>query len=203
MRMGVMGGTFDPIHHGHLVAAEEARAQLDLEQVIFVPAGMPPHKLDHPISSAEHRLRMVEMAIADNPHFTVSRVDIDRFGPCYTVDTIALLHDEWGPNAEIHFIMGTDSLADILTWHQPERLIRLCRLAVVRRPDYEVDLAELDRLLPGVAARVYLLDMPLLEISSTDLQRRVRAEQPIKYQVPPAVEAYIYEHRLYRNHPSV
>jgi nicotinate-nucleotide adenylyltransferase len=199
MRVGVLGGTFDPIHIGHLVSAEEAWGELELERVVFVPAGLPPHKLDHVVSPVEHRLAMVELAIVSNPHFAVSRVDIDRFGPCYTVDTIELLRDEWGPGAEIYFIMGSDSLLDILTWRNPRRLIRLCRFAVVSRSGYQVDLNELDALLPGVASRVQMLNAPELAISSTDIQRRVREGLSIKYQVPEAVEAYIYRHKLYRN----
>ena len=199
MRIGVFGGTFDPIHIGHLVSAEEAWVELELERVVFIPAGLPPHKLDHVMSPVEHRLAMVELAIASNPHFAVSRVDIDRFGPCYTVDTIELLRDEWGPGAEIYFIMGSDSLLDILTWRNPRRLIRLCRFAVVSRSGYQVDLNELDALLPGVASRVQMLNAPELDISSTDIQRRVREGLSIKYQVPEAVEAYIYRHKLYQN----
>jgi len=199
MRVGVFGGTFDPIHIGHLVSAEEARVELKLERVVFVPAGLPPHKLDHVMSLVEHRLAMVELAIASNPHFAVSRVDIDRFGPCYTVDTIELLRDEWGPGVEIYFIMGSDSLLDILTWHNPRRLIRLCRFAVVSRPGYQVDLDELDALLPGLASRVQMLNAPELAISSTNIQRRVREGLSIKYQVPEAVEDYIHQHGLYQN----
>ena len=197
MRVGVLGGTFDPIHLGHLVAAEEVRAQLRLDRVVFVPAGLPPHKLTDHISPVAHRLAMVKLAIASNPHFTVSRVDIDRFGPCYTVDTIELLRDEWGGDVELYFIVGSDSLADIVTWHQPERLVRLCRLAVMERPGYRVDVEELERLLPGITSRIHFINSPQLDISSTDIQRRVRQGLPIKYQVPEAVEDYIYEHELY------
>jgi nicotinate-nucleotide adenylyltransferase len=199
MRVGVFGGTFDPIHIGHLVSAEEAWMALKLERVVFIPAGLPPHKLDHVMSPVEHRLAMVELAIASNPHFAVSKVDIERFGPCYTVDTIELLRDEWGPGVEIYFIMGSDSLLDILTWHNPRRLIRLCRFAVVSRSGYQVDLDELDALLPGVTSRVQMLNAPELAISSTDIQRRVREGLSIKYQVPEAVEDYIYQHKLYQN----
>ncbi len=197
MRVGVFGGTFDPIHIGHLVAAEETRVQLKLERVVFVPAGLPPHKLANHISPVEHRLAMVQLAIASNPYFTVSRVDIDRFGPCYTVETMELLRDEWGPGVELYFIMGSDSLADILTWYKPERLIRLCRLAVVKRPGYDVDIKELDRLLPGIASRVQFINSPLIDVASCDIRRRVRKGLSIKYQVPEAVERYIYEHGLY------
>jgi len=198
-RIGVLGGTFDPIHIAHLAVAEEARTQLGLDKVIFVPAGLPPHKMDVHVSPAEHRLAMVELAIAGNPHFEVSRVDIDRFGPCYTVDTIALLREEWGPDVEIDFIMGSDSLADLLTWHQPDRLIRLCRIVAVGRPGYRVDMDELERWLPGVSQRVLFINSPQLDVSSSDIQRRARAGESIKYQVPEAVERYIYEHGLYRD----
>jgi nicotinate-nucleotide adenylyltransferase len=197
MRVGVLGGTFDPIHIGHLVAAEEVRAQLRLDRVIFVPAGLPPHKLSDDISSVDHRLAMVKLAIASNPYFTISRVDIDRFGPCYTVDTLQLLRDELGSDVELYFIMGSDSLADLPTWYQPQRLIRLCRLAVVERPGYQVDMEELERVLPGITSRVHFINSPPLGISSTDIQRRVREGLPIKYQVPEAVEEYIYKHELY------
>ncbi len=198
MRVGVLGGTFDPIHVGHLFAAEEARTRLGLARVLFVPAGLPPHKLHLDVTATEHRLNMVRLAIADSPHLILSRVDIDRFGPSYTVDTMALLSDEYGPDAELYFIMGSDSLADLLTWHKPERLIRLCRIVALTRPGHRLDLQEIYRLLPAAVARVRLLEIPLLEISSTDLQRRVRLGFSIKYLVPPAVEAYIYQHGLYR-----
>jgi nicotinate-nucleotide adenylyltransferase len=170
-----------------------------LGRVVFVPARLPPHKLDHVVSPVEHRLAMVELAIASNPHFAVSRVDIDRSGPSYTLETIELLRDAWGPDVEIYFIMGSDSLLDILTWHEPRRLIKLCHFAVVSRPGYQVNLDELDVLLPGVASRVQMLKAPELAISSTDIQRRVQEGLPIKYQVPEAVEDYIYQHKLYQN----
>ena len=199
MRVGIFGGTFDPIHIGHLFAAEEARTRLGLERVIFVPASLPPHKLHLNVTSTEHRLNMVQLAIADNPYFVLSRVDVDRFGPSYTVDTIELLRDEYGPETELYFIMGSDSLAEILTWHKPDRLIRLCRIVALTRPGGRTDLEELNRLLPGAIARVQLLEMPLLEISSTDLQRRVRMGMSTRYLVPSAVEEYIRQHGLYRD----
>lgn len=194
-RIGVLGGTFDPIHYGHLAAAEEARAKLGLREVVFVVAGVPPHKLDEEITPAEDRYAMVELAIASNPHFSVSRIDIDRPGPSYTVDTIALLRQKW--TEEIYFIMGMDSLMEIDTWHQPQRLIQLCRLVAVERPGFVPDLERLEAVLPGITARTEIIDMPEVDISSTDLQRRVREGLPIKYQVPPEVEEYIDKHRLY------
>lgn len=197
MRLGVFGGTFDPVHYGHLVAAEEVRYRLRLDKVLFVPAGMPPHKLDHDITPTRHRVAMLELAIASNPGFALSRVDIDRHGPCYTVDTLALLHQEYGPGAELFFLMGMDSLADILTWKDPERLIRLARIVVVGRPGFQADVDELDKVLPGAAERICIVDTPLMEVSSSDIRQRVREGAPIRYQVPEAVEAYIRAHRLY------
>jgi len=194
-RIGVLGGTFDPIHYGHLAASEEARAKINLREVIFVVAGIPPHKLDEEITPAEHRYAMVELAIASNPHFSVSRIDLDRPGPSYTVDTIALLRQE--RTEEIYFIMGMDSLMEIDTWHEPQRLIQLCHLVAVERPGFVPDLERLEETIPGITARTEIIDMPEVDISSTDLQRRVREGLPIKYQVPPEVEEYIYKHRLY------
>ncbi len=194
-RIGVLGGTFDPIHYGHLAAAEEARAKLSLREVVFVVAGLPPHKLGEEITPAEDRYAMVELAISSNPHFSLSRIDMDRPGPSYTVDTIALLRQKW--TEEIYFIMGMDSLMEIDTWHEPQRLIQLCRLVAVERPGYEPDLERLEETIPGITARTEIIDMPEVDISSTDLQRRVREGLPIKYQVPPEVEEYIYKHRLY------
>jgi nicotinate-nucleotide adenylyltransferase len=163
--------------------------------VVFVVAGLPPHKLDEEITPAEDRYAMVELAIASNPHFSLSRIDIDRPGPSYTVDTIALLRQKW--TEEIYFIMGMDSLMEIATWHQPQRLIQLCRLVAVERLGFTPDLERLEVAIPGITARTEIIDMPQMEISSTDLQRRVREGLPIKYQVPPEVEHYIYKHRLY------
>jgi len=196
-RLGILGGTFDPIHHGHLVAAQEAWHQLGLDRVLFVPAGAPPHKPRRPISAAEQRLRMVELAIAGHPAFAASRVDLDRPGPCYTADMLRLLRTEWGPEPAFYFIEGTDSLADILTWYRPQQVLELADLAVVGRPGASVDLARLEVVLPGLAARIHWVQMPWLDISSSDLRARVREGRPISYLVPPAVEGYIREQRLY------
>jgi nicotinate-nucleotide adenylyltransferase len=197
-RLGILGGTFDPIHHGHLVAAEEARFQLALDKVLFVPAGAPPHKPARPISPASHRLHMVELAIAGKPYFAVSRVDVDRPAPSYTVDTLRLLRAEWGAGPSFFFIVGDDSLSDMVNWYQPQQLIELCQLAVARRPGSEIDLPALEKQLPGLTSRVHWIKMPLLEISSSDLRSRVQAGRSISYLVPREVEAYIEQHRLYR-----
>ena len=202
MRLGVFGGTFDPIHNGHLVAAEEVRARLNLHKVLFIPAGLPPHKLDHDISPTRHRIAMLQLAIAPNPGFGLSRVDVDRHGPCYTVETLSLLHQEYGPGTELFFLMGMDSLAEILTWKDPERLIRLARIVVVGRPGFQADVDELDTVLPGAKERIQVVDTPQLEISSSDIQQRVREGLPIRYLVPEAVEAYIRKHGLYARLPK-
>jgi len=200
LQLGILGGTFDPIHFGHLLAAEEARVTLRLDRVLFAPAGDPPHKQGYAILPVTHRLKMVRLAIADNLAFDISTVDIDRPGPHYTVDTIQLIRDEWSTGAdETYFIMGVDSLAHLLTWHQPAQLIELCRLAVVARPSYRADLAELEAALPGISRRLDWVEMPVLGISSSDLQRRVREGRSTRYQVPASVAHYITENRLYLN----
>lgn len=196
-RLGILGGTFDPIHHGHLVAAEEAHHQLGLDQVLFVPAGSPHHKPGRPISAAHHRLRMIEMAIAGKPRFSTSRVDLDRPGPCYTLDTLRLLRAKWGPEPTFYFIEGADSLADILTWHEPERIIEMCELAVVRRPGVKIDLPRLEQHLPGLTDRIHWVMMPWLEISSSDLRLRVQEGRSISYLLPAGVEDYVREQGLY------
>lgn len=197
-RLGILGGTFDPPHSGHLGAALEALHQLALDRVLWVPAGAPPHKPSQPITPGHHRLVMLERAMAGNPHLSISTVDLERPGPCYTVDTLALLRAEYGPQPEFYFIEGADSLVDLPTWYRPRQLLDLCRFAVVRRPGVEIDLGALEARLPGLRARVHFVEMPLLEISSTDLRRRVRQGRPISYLVPPGVEAYIQEQGLYR-----
>ena len=197
-RIGILGGTFDPIHYGHLFITEEARVRIPLERVLFVPAAQPPHKARTTITAPEHhRLRMVELAIASNPYFEVSMVDIDRPGPHYSVDMLALLQEEYGPQTQFYFIMGLDSLSEIPTWHEPARLLELCHLAVASREGYGADLQALEKTLPGISARTLLLDTPELEISSTDIERRIKEGLPIKYLLPEAVEEYIYAHRLY------
>jgi nicotinate-nucleotide adenylyltransferase len=198
-RLGILGGTFDPIHHAHLVAAEEARHQLDLTLVLFMPAGNPPHKPGRPVTAAHHRLRMLELAIAGKPYFAISGVDLDRPGPSYTVEALHLLRREWGPTPVLFFVEGVDSLAEIVTWYHPEQLIELAEIVVVGRPGAQVDLADLEQRLPGLSARLHWVRMPLLDISASDIRTRVRDGRPISYLVPAAVEAYIEEHGLYRD----
>lgn len=194
--LGILGGTFDPPHYGHLALAENARVQLRLDRVLFVLAGQPPHKPEHPPTPLYHRTAMVQAAIADNPAFTLSRVDLDRPGPHYTVDTLTLLQQEH-PGVELVFLMGGDSLAEFPHWRDPGDIARLARLAVMRRPGYEPDLEALEQAVPGLRERLLWIDAPLLALSSSDLRRRVREGLPLRYLVPPPVEAYICEHHLY------
>lgn len=201
LRLGVLGGTFDPPHYGHLALAETARVQLGLARVLFVPAGDPPHKPGCPLSPAVHRAAMVTAAIADNPAFVLSRVDLDRPGPHYTVDMLALLRGMFA-GAEFYFLMGGDSLAEFLTWRDPAGIVRQAVLVVMERPGWTADIPVLEREIPGIRERLVWLDAPRLDLSATDLRRRVREGLPIRYLVPPAVEAYIREHRLYARENS-
>jgi nicotinate-nucleotide adenylyltransferase len=196
-RVGIFGGTFDPVHVGHLIVAEEARVRLGLERVVFVPARISPHKLDDEPAPREHRYRMVCEAVADNPLFAVSAIEIEREGPSFTVDTLLHLRRELAPDADLYFIMGMDSLESFPRWRDPQRILQLCRLVVVSRPGCAVQLDEMERVVPGLTERTEVLDMLEVGISSTELRARVRAGLPIRYQVPGAVERYIAEHGLY------
>jgi len=197
--LGIFGGTFDPIHIGHLILVEEARYRLGLNQVMLAPAADPPHKRQQGKSPAEHRIRMVELAIADNPHLALSRIDVDRPGPHYTLDMVRLLQAQHGPGVEFFFLMGLDSLVDLPTWHRPAELMQQCRLVAFSRPDADFDWTALEAALPGVRQRVGLLPMPLMQISSRDLRQRAQQGRPLRYQVLPQIEQYIHEQRLYRS----
>jgi nicotinate-nucleotide adenylyltransferase len=190
-RVGIMGGTFDPIHHGHLVAASEVARLYDLDEVIFVPTGEPWQKSERRVSPAEHRYLMTVIATASNPRFWVSRVDIDRPGPTYTIDTIRDIADQ-RPGAELFFITGADALAQILSWKDAEVALKIARFVGVTRPGYELSAAHL----PTNA--VTIVDVPAMAISSSDCRDRVAAGQPVWYLVPDGVVQYINKHRLYR-----
>ncbi len=198
MRLGIFGGTFDPIHLGHLILAEEAWFQLGLDQVLLAPAADPPHKRGQGKSPAAQRVHMVELAVAENPHLALCRVDVDRPGPHYTLDTVRLLRAQYGATAELFFLMGLDSLADLPAWHKPQELLQACTLVAFSRPDVEFDWAALEAALPGVRGQVILLPMPLLEISGRDLRQRARTGRPLRYQVLPQIEQYIRAQALYR-----
>ncbi|WP_126554275.1 nicotinate-nucleotide adenylyltransferase [Dictyobacter kobayashii] len=202
--IGLMGGTFDPIHHAHLIVAEEVRYALNLTEMVFIPAGEPPHKAKRTTAPVQDRLAMVELAVASNPHFSISRIEIDRPGPSYLVDTLRLLKEQWGQDVELCFVIGWDSLEDFPTWYKPAEILeQLNRLVVVHRPGYEDNEAynqQLEARLPGLLQKMCLIEVPQLDISSTELRRRIAEDRPIKYQTPEAVEAYIQAHNLYRYH---
>jgi nicotinate-nucleotide adenylyltransferase len=193
-RVGIMGGTFDPIHHGHLVAASEVSALFELDEVIFVPTGSPWQKPSRQVSPAEHRYLMTVIATASNPRFWVSRVDIDRAGPTYTVDTIRDIAAH-RPGADMYFITGADAMSQILSWKRAEDAMRMAHFVGVTRPGYELS----DAHLPTDA--VTLLDVPAMAISSSDCRARVRHGRPVWYLVPDGVVQYISKHNLYRDAP--
>ncbi|MBZ0286999.1 MAG: nicotinate-nucleotide adenylyltransferase [Anaerolineae bacterium] len=195
-RIGILGGTFDPPHIGHLILAEYARVALDFERLLFVPAADPPHKREENKVAIEHRLAMLERAIAGNEHFIISRTDIDRTGPHYSVDMVRLI-GEAHPDAELYFVMGGDSLRDLPTWYHPAELIRLCKLAVMRRPEETIQPDMHEKILPGLAERVVMIDAPLVGISSTMIVERISRGQSVRYLVPDTVLDYILECRLY------
>jgi nicotinate-nucleotide adenylyltransferase len=202
-RVGILGGTFDPIHYGHLVAAEDCRAQLGLTEVLFVPAGHPPHKRNQQITPVANRLAMAELAIVDNPHFRLSRVDVDRPGPSYSVDMVQALQAELGPESQLFFILGRDSLLDLPTWHEPDRLAQLCQLVAVTRPGYPpLDLTQLNSVIPNARERIISLEVPELNLASSDIRRRVAEGRPIRYLVPESVRRYIKESGLYHLLPA-
>jgi nicotinate-nucleotide adenylyltransferase len=200
--IGLLGGTFDPIHHGHLVIAEEVREALGLERVLFVPAGIPPHKPGRPITPAEDRVAMVELAIAGNPTFELSRLEVDRPGPSYAVDTLELLAAQVradGREPDITFILSAEAFVELPTWRDPARLLSLCRMAVVPRAGRGAPgAAWLHEHIPGQEDRVLFLDGPNVDLSATRIRARVAAGRSIRYLVPDAVMAYIADHALYQ-----
>ena len=198
MKIGVIGGTFDPIHNGHLIIAEETRARLNLAEVLFVPTGQPWLKAKGPVATAEHRLEMVRLAIADRAYFKLSTVEIDRPGPSYTIDTIAELQSQLGAGAELFFILGWDSLAELPQWHEPSRLIEMCYLVAVPRPGYSrPKLKALKAAIPGISQRVMLLDKPEVDVSATVIRERVAQGLSVRHLVPEPVNRYIKQHGLY------
>jgi nicotinate-nucleotide adenylyltransferase len=192
-RVGVMGGTFDPIHHGHLVAASEVQSWFDLDEVVFVPTGRPWQKSDRQVSPSEHRYLMTVVATASNPRFRVSRVDVDRDGPTYTIDTLQDLAAEL-PDADLYFITGADALSEIFSWRDAERLFELAHFVGVTRPGADLSATTVEAIPPD---RVTLLEVPALAISSTDCRARQAAGRPVWYLVPDGVVQYIQKHRLY------
>ncbi|MDP3057847.1 MAG: nicotinate-nucleotide adenylyltransferase [bacterium] len=198
-RRGIMGGTFDPIHMGHLVTAEAARHAYALDQVLFVPSGHPPHKEGTKVSSPEHRYLMTFLAIANNPKFHISRIEIDRPGYSYTYDTVVAIKEQYGEGSTIYFITGADGMRDILTWHKIEELLNLCHFVAATRPGFTLEnylsqdtLAKFHR-----RGTIHLLEVPAMAISSSALRHRVRTGLPINYLVPESVQYYVYKNHLY------
>lgn len=196
-RIGILGGTFDPIHIGHLILAEEARVILQLDVVLFIPAAQPWRKAGRDITAAADRLEMVRLAIQDNPSFRASSIEIDRSGLTYTVDTLDALRATF-QDAGFWFILGADALMDLPNWKEPGRILSLARLAVASRASTPLgNLEELNRYLPGVGSRVDQVPMPSVSISSSELRRRLREGTSTRYWLPEAVRRYAVEHRLY------
>ncbi|MCZ6535412.1 MAG: nicotinate-nucleotide adenylyltransferase [Chloroflexi bacterium] len=200
MRIGVLGGTFDPIHMAHLIVAEEVRSRLELEEVVFVPTGEPWMKAGTPLSSSHHRLNMVRLAVSSNPFFRVSSVEIDRPGPSYTLDTLEALLAEYGEGVEIFFILGVDALTEFHRWKEPERILELAKLAVVGRPGFKGgDPSPKGNLVEGASDRIVKLDGTNIEISAGEIRRRVAEGRSIRYRVCDEVADYIMHHGLYRD----
>ena len=198
MNIGVLGGTFDPIHSGHIIVAEEAKVRLNLAEVLFVPAGQPWLKTKSPILAAEHRVQMVRLAIADKRYFKLSTVEVERPGPSYTVDTIAELQGQLGAGDELFFILGWDNLAQLPHWKEPSRLIKMCHVVAVPRPGYPLpDLNSLETVIPGLSQSLIILDKPEVDIDATEIRSRVAQGLSIRHLVPEPVDEYIRQHKLY------
>ncbi len=193
-----MGGTFDPVHMGHLVAAEEALVQFNLDRVVFMPTGHPARKTDRVVSSAEHRYLMTVIATASNPDFEVSRMEIDRPGLTYTVDTMLALREQHGPEAELYFITGADAVWDITTWKDSHRFKGLCTFIAATRPGYDLSAALSEHAEELAGLDIEFIEVPALAISSTDIRERVAQRRPIRYITPESVAAFIQKYGLYR-----
>lgn len=196
IRLGLLGGTFDPPHYGHLLAAQEVAWRLNIDRVLFLPARQNPLKRGEPSSSAEDRCEMVALAVADNPSFELSRLDLDRPPPSYTADLLRALQS---PEHELFFLVGADILPELPKWREPQQIVQLARLVVVNRPGAPPpDLERVETVLPGVRERVERVQIPGVDVSSREIRKRVAAGRPIRYLTPPAVERYIMDRRLYR-----
>lgn len=198
-RIGILGGTFDPIHVGHLMTAEAVRDEFGLDKVIFVPAAVPPHKMDQQVTEARHRYLMTVLATNSNPHFDVSPIEMDRPGPSYTIDTIYELKRQYGENTDLFFITGADAIAEIPTWDRIEELLGLCQFIAAARPGFLPNVDNIREYFGELgSARIHRLETPELEISSTNIRDRVERGFSIKYIVPSTVENYIYKEGLYK-----
>lgn len=198
MKLGIFGGTFNPPHIGHMILAETAADALNLDRVYFVPAADPPHKVGMPRASVEHRVQMVTRAIADNPRFELSRVDIDRPGPHYAADMVGIFQQE-NPGAELFFLMGSDSLRDLLEWVRPAELVAACNIVVMSRPVVPPDMDALNAELPLLKEHLILIGSPEIEISSTNIIARIQKGQSVRYRLQEDIREYIDEHGLYQD----
>lgn len=201
-RLGLMGGTFDPIHFGHLVTAEAALETFNLDRVLFIPSGNPPHKKDYPVSDAKHRFLMTFLAVATNPYFDISTIEIQRPGYSYAIDTVKEIRQICGNDTEIFFITGADAIMEILTWKNVDKLMELCQFIAATRPGTNLEeLGNFIKQLPeNLRTRIHVMEIPVLAISSTDIRRRVANGKSIKYLLPESVEQYIMKNKLYRDH---
>ena len=199
--IAIMGGTFDPIHYGHLVTAQAVRESLQVEKILFMPTGNPPHKSEKKVTSGEKRYFMTVLATITNPAFEVSRIEIDREGYTYTIDTIKELKKSLCEDTKIYFITGADAIHKILTWKEPEKLLRLCEFVAVTRPGYNKEqlFEQVEELKTKFEGKIHFLEVPSLDISSSDIRKRVSENRSIKYMLPEEVENYIYKFGLYRN----
>lgn len=193
-----MGGTFDPIHYGHLVTAEEVRMRFALDEVAFVPCGIPPHRKHYDVTPAEHRYLMVVLATASNPHFTASRVEIERPGPSYAIETIEQFKRERGEESQLYFITGADAILEILTWRDHARLLKLARFVAATRPGFNLEELR-GKLTDEQLDDIDFVQVPGIEISSTEIRQRLCAGLPIRYLTPSPTEAYIQKNHLYVN----
>jgi len=195
--IGIFGGTFDPPHIGHLILAAESRAQLHLDRLLWVLTPDPPHKQGRSIAPLDHRLAMVKLAIAGNPQFELSTVELSRTGPHYALDTVNILAGQY-PGAELVYLMGGDSLRDLPTWHRSVDFVSAChRIGVMRRPGAAFDLNALEKILPGLSSKVRFVGSPLIDIAAHEVRTRISAGQPFRYFLLPGVYEYIIEHNLY------
>ncbi|MEI7556143.1 nicotinate-nucleotide adenylyltransferase [Candidatus Chlorohelix sp.] len=200
-RIGIIGGTFDPIHTGHLIIAQEVAWRLGLDKVLFVPAGNPPHKRNQLVTEAYHRLEMVRLAIEGNSLFELSMVDAVRVGYSYTADMLEELSLEF-KDSELYFIIGADAASELVNWHKPEKVLELAQLAVVSRPGYNLNLDDLKERFPEIQSRMVLLDSAMIQLAANQIRQYVQKGESIRYLVPPSVEAYIYRERLYSSPES-
>ena len=202
-KIGLMGGTFNPIHYGHMVTAEEALKQFKLDKVIFIPTGTPPHKTSGILANSEDRYLMTVIATASNQDFLVSRLEIDRKGKSYTIDTLRQLKEIFGDLATLYFITGADAILEILTWKNNEEIVTLCKFIAATRPGYDIKrIEDLKRELfedsKDASNRIFLMEIPALAISSTDIRRRIKEKRPINYLLPEGVCNYLLKHELYK-----